>query len=116
MKPYLEGRLQHAREHGGEGLIAERRTHQRQRDDIWLLLLGAGSEARKTHVAQSWNRANFSRIGERISKILKSLQNNLFPRGAQFVPGGRDMSFDMPQLPNQLERVLARACCRPTPF
>jgi hypothetical protein len=23
MKRYLEGRLQHAREHGGEGLIAE---------------------------------------------------------------------------------------------
>jgi cytochrome P450 len=57
MKPYLEGRLQVAREQGGEGLIAELVRVEKEGDRISademvsmvFLLLGAGSET-TTHL------------------------------------------------------------------
>jgi cytochrome P450 PksS len=85
MKPYLEGRLQAAREHGGEGLIAELVRVEKEGGRISsdemvamvFLLLGAGSEttthlisgsvyellknpALRDWLEEDWSRANLA--------------------------------------------------------
>src|SRR5262249_13215217 len=85
MRRYLQGRLQHARTHGGEGLIAELvrvemeggRISADEMVSMVFLLLGAGSEttthlisgsvfellkdpARRDWLAQDWSRAGLA--------------------------------------------------------
>jgi cytochrome P450 len=91
MKRYLEGRLRHAREHGGEGLIAELvrfeteggRISADEMISMVFLLLGAGSET-TTHLIsgsvyellkdpalRDWLAEDWSRVGLAVEEFLR---------------------------------------------
>jgi cytochrome P450 PksS len=91
MRRYLEGRLRHAREHGGEGLIAELvqvekeggRISASEMVSMVFLLLGAGSET-TTHLIsgsvfellkdparRDWLEADWSRAGLAVEELLR---------------------------------------------
>jgi cytochrome P450 len=91
MKRYLEGRLQAAREHGGEGLIAELvriekeggRINAREMMAMVFLLLGAGSETTthlisgsayellKNPALRDWLEADWSRASLAVEEFLR---------------------------------------------
>jgi cytochrome P450 len=91
MKRYLEGRLQAAREHGGEGLIAELvriereggRINAREMVAMVFLLLGAGSETTthlisgsvyellKNPALRDWLEADWSRANLAVEEFLR---------------------------------------------
>ena len=91
MKRYLEGRLQAAREHGGEGLIAELVRIEKQGGRISanemvamvFLLLGAGSETTthlisgsvyelaKNPALRDWLEADWSRVNLAVEEFLR---------------------------------------------
>ncbi|MGA7489565.1 MAG: cytochrome P450 [Xanthobacteraceae bacterium] len=91
MKRYLEGRLQAAREHGGEGLIAELvriekeggRISAREMVAMVFLLLGAGSETTthlisgsvyeltRTPALRDWLKEDWSRANLAVEEFLR---------------------------------------------
>ena len=91
MKRYLEERLHHAREHGGEGLIAELVRVEMEGEHISademismvFLLLGAGSETTthlisgsiyeclKNPALRDWLVADWSRVGLAVEEFLR---------------------------------------------
>ncbi|HEY6993544.1 MAG TPA: cytochrome P450 [Xanthobacteraceae bacterium] len=91
MKRYLEGRLQAARQHGGEGLIAELvriekeggRISANEMVSMVFLLLGAGSETTthlisgsvyeltKTPALRDWLEADWSRANLAVEEFLR---------------------------------------------
>jgi cytochrome P450 len=91
MKRYLEGRLRHAREHGGEGLIAELvrveteggRISTDEMISMVFLLLGAGSETTthlisgsvyellKNAALREWLTADWARLGLAVEEFLR---------------------------------------------
>ena len=91
MRRYLEGRLAHARAHGGEGLIAELvqvekeggRISPSEMVSMVFLLLGAGSETTthlisgsvyellKTPARRDWLEEDWSRLGLAVEEFLR---------------------------------------------
>jgi len=91
MKRYLEGRLRHVREHGGEGLIAELvrvemeggRISADEMISMVFLLLGAGSETTthlisgsvyellKNPALRDWLAEDWSRVGLAVEEFLR---------------------------------------------
>jgi cytochrome P450 PksS len=91
MRRYLEGRLRHAREHGGEGLIAELvrvemeggRISGNEMVSMVFLLLGAGSETTthlisgsvhellKNPALRDWLAQDWSRAGLAVEEFLR---------------------------------------------
>ena len=111
MKRYLEGRLQHVRVHGGEGLIAELvrveaeggRISSDEMVSMVFLLLGAGSET-TTHLIsgsvyellknpelRAWLEADWSRLSLAVEEFLRFVSPVQFSK-PRFVR--RDVELD----------------------
>jgi len=133
MKRYLEERLHHAREHGGEGLIAELVRVEMEGEHISademismvFLLLGAGSETTthlisgsiyeclKNPALRDWLVADWSRVGLAVEEFLRCVSPVQFTK-PRFVR--RDVELGGVQLKrgDRIMAMLAAANMDPT--
>jgi len=133
MKRYLEERLHHAREHGGEGLIAElvrvemegERISADEMISMVFLLLGAGSETTthlisgsiyeclKNPALRDWLAEDWSRVGLAVEEFLRFVSPVQFTK-PRFVR--RDVELGGVQLKrgDRIMAMLAAANMDPT--